>query len=69
MRKLCDLARLYVGPALDFDIQPVLRKEEVPQASLGQPRAGGSRLGWNTWLRAALMKQDAEGAVFRVVGV
>ena len=43
-----DLTRTFVGPELGFDIQPVLRDEEIPECRL---QAGEvARLGWNTWV-------------------
>lgn len=57
---LCHLARLYVGPELDFDIQLVLRAAEVPECQL----AGDCRLGWNTWVRSLPLDHDADDAVF-----
>ena len=65
MRRLCDLVRLYVGPELDFEVQPVLKKEEVPLTQLRGAGQGPSRLGWNTWLRSRPLPQDGEKAVFR----
>jgi type VI secretion system protein ImpH len=53
---LVHLVRLYVGAELDFDVQLVLKGEEVPECRLsparGKADSGGSpaRLGWNTWL-------------------
>ena len=61
-KALSQLARMYVGAELDFDIQPVLKKEEVPPCRLG--RAAGGRLGWNTWMKTKEMARDAEQAVF-----
>jgi type VI secretion system protein ImpH len=60
---LAQLARLYVGPDLDFDVQLVLDATEVPACVLGG--AGfGARLGWNTWLISRRRQQDADDAVF-----
>ncbi len=63
LRPLCQLARMYVGPELDFDVQPVLRAAEVPPCRL---RRGGerSRLGWNTWVHSRPMTRDVDDAVF-----
>jgi type VI secretion system protein ImpH len=63
LRPLCQLARMYVGPELDFDVQPVLRAAEVPPCRL---RWGGerSRLGWNTWVHSRPMTRDVDDAVF-----
>lgn len=62
--ELFALTRLYVGSALDFDIQVILRKEDVPFCQLGQ--AGESdppQLGWNTWARAVPATKDSHDAV------
>jgi type VI secretion system protein ImpH len=58
------LVRLYVGRELDFDVQLVLRKDEVPACRLGVDGGLGPRLGWNTWLFCERMTRDAEDAVF-----
>lgn len=60
---LCQLARTYVGPELRFDVQLVLRAEEVPACQLG---GDGERslLGWNSWLRTGQLDHDAADAVF-----
>jgi type VI secretion system protein ImpH len=45
----------YIGEVFFWDVQLVLKAEEVPQTQLG--RAG--RLGWTTWLRDAPFRRDA----------
>jgi type VI secretion system protein ImpH len=57
------LARLYVGPDLDFDIQPVLRADDVPECQLSD-EPPGPRLGWNTWLVSQQPGNDADDALF-----
>lgn len=54
-------ARFYLGPEIDFDVQLVLRAEDVPPCCLSG--AAGPRLGWNTWL-AGDTKCDRLDAVF-----
>jgi type VI secretion system protein ImpH len=60
------LVRLYVGPELDYDVQLVLRAEEVPRLQLTEaPALGpGARLGWNTWLCSGPPDHDADEAAF-----
>lgn len=60
--ELFALTKLYVGPALDFDIQVVLKKEHIPFCQLG---AAGDppRLGWNSWARVAAADRDSGDAV------
>ena len=51
LRPLCEMARLYAGPHLEFDVQLVLKRREVPRCRLGGDPGRRSRLGWNTWVR------------------
>ncbi len=60
---LVHLARLYAGAELDFDVQPVLRAEEVPECQLND-ELPGPRLGWNTWLTSQQPTHDAGDALF-----
>src|SRR5262249_30494666 len=61
---LVHLVRLYVGPELDFDVQLVLKAEDVPGCQLTANGAGHPRLGWNTWITSQRVSHDAEEAVF-----
>ncbi len=61
---LSHLVRLYVGPQFDFDVQVVLKADEVPRTVLDSQAAVGPRLGWNTWLRSLPSDADADEAVF-----
>jgi type VI secretion system protein ImpH len=59
-RRLVELARLFLGPELDFVLNPVLRADAVPAASLGTT----ARLGWTSWLASpAPRRRDADEAV------
>lgn len=66
LRPLWDLTRLYAGAARDYDVQVVLRKEDVPDCQIGQGTGPPPMLGWNTWIRSGEMDHDAEDAVFRL---
>jgi type VI secretion system protein ImpH len=65
---LVQLARLYLGPDFDFDVQLVLRKEDVPACRL-TPEGLGPRLGWNTWMGSEPRTRDAADPVFEGVEV
>lgn len=53
--------RLLAGMEFDFDVQLVLRKEEVPACQLG---AGAlPRLGWTSWLKTEDLKEDSSEVV------
>jgi type VI secretion system protein ImpH len=66
INELFALTRLFVGPALDFDIQVVLKREHIPFCQLG---AAGDppRLGWNSWARVAAADRDSGDAIIAEV--
>jgi len=61
---LSHLVRLYVGPEYDFDVQVMLKADQVPSLVLDSKAEIGPRLGWNTWLCSEPPKQDAADAIF-----
>jgi type VI secretion system protein ImpH len=69
LRPLCQLVRFYVGPDLDFDVQPILEAEEVPPCQLNASPEDGPYLGWNTWLQSAPFERPADDAVFECNGI
>jgi type VI secretion system protein ImpH len=54
--QLVDWVRFYLCFELDWDLQLVLRKEEVPSTQIG----AGHRLGWTTWLGTRSADGDAD---------
>ena len=48
LAELAAATRFYLGPEIDFDVQLVLRAEDVPASQLGGSES--TRLGWNSWL-------------------
>jgi len=51
--------RNYIGDELDWDVQLILRHEEVPTASLG--RVG--QLGWTSWMGNSVRQREAENLI------
>jgi type VI secretion system protein ImpH len=68
LRPLCEITRTYVGPTLDFDVQPVLKFEEVPPCRLSSDAEEGPYLGWNTWMPASssVSARPRDDAVFAI---
>ncbi len=64
VRELEDIVRFYVGQILQFDLQLILKSDEVPSCVLGDEGPAGPRLGWCTWLKTEEFTQDAGDAVF-----
>jgi predicted component of type VI protein secretion system len=42
-----------------WDLQLILKKEEVPAATLGK----SGRLGWSTWTKAKPLPRDADNLI------
>jgi type VI secretion system protein ImpH len=57
--RLIPIVRNYVGDTLMWDVNLVLRRDEVPPTVLGQDLGGGGRLGWTTWLMPRHKLADA----------
>jgi type VI secretion system protein ImpH len=64
VRELRDLVRFYVGPVLQFDLQLVLKADDVPWSRIGDESPAGPRLGWCGWLKTGEFSLDAGDAVF-----
>jgi type VI secretion system protein ImpH len=47
---LADLVRFAVGPEFDFELQLILRADDVPELRFDSAQDGMMRLGWSTWL-------------------
>jgi type VI secretion system protein ImpH len=69
MNEIAALTRTYAGPGLAFDVELVLRGEEVPGCALAGSGAFLPRLGWNTWLHAEKRPPSVADAVIRYTGV
>ncbi|MFV0386288.1 type VI secretion system baseplate subunit TssG [Paracoccus sp. (in: a-proteobacteria)] len=63
MDRLLRLVRHYVPPGIDFDVQIVLDRRDIPEARMGD--ALPPRLGWNSWVRIAPAANDSGAAVIR----
>lgn len=61
MTRLVEITRFYMDCGLDFEVQLILKKEEVPECHLGD---SPPRLGWNGWLRQLPALKDADQALF-----
>lgn len=66
LRPLCELARLYAGPEMDFEVQPLLEAHDTPWFRLNAPEPDAPRLGWNTWLRSSECDRDNDQVTFLI---
>jgi type VI secretion system protein ImpH len=62
-KPLMELIKLLAGPEFDFDVQLVLKAEEVPGTVLTTRARRRPMLRWNTWLRSKPFERDDEQVV------
>ena len=64
LSRLAELTRFLLGPAVAFDVQPVLRAAGVPGCRLTARGNRPPRLGQMSWLKTREFRRDADDAVF-----
>jgi type VI secretion system protein ImpH len=65
---LVQLARTYLGPELDFDVQLVLRPLDVPWWQLTPEEDEGGRLGWDVWSRSHDFHSEVDDVILPADG-
>ncbi len=60
------LTRFFGGSEFDFEVQLVLKREEVPGCELGRGDLTAPRLGWITWAKSAAMGRDPDDTVLEL---
>ncbi|HTN76201.1 MAG TPA: type VI secretion system baseplate subunit TssG [Pirellulaceae bacterium] len=69
LAELSSVVRFYLGSEIDFDIQLVLNRHEVPAPQLRTDANAETRLGWNAWLPSEAPPTDRADAVFTTVSL
>ncbi|NQU75744.1 MAG: type VI secretion system baseplate subunit TssG [Planctomycetes bacterium] len=59
--RLVDWVRNYLGDELDWDVQLILKKQEVPRTKLAQL----GQLGWSTWIGSTPAEKDADDLILK----
>jgi type VI secretion system protein ImpH len=63
-RELEAIARFFTNGELEAEVQPVLRREEVPPCALdGGDDETLPRLGWSTWMKSAPFSRDPDETI------
>jgi type VI secretion system protein ImpH len=63
---LRSLLRFWTNEEIDFEVQLVLEREEVPRCQLGGEGDSAPQLGWVTWMKSKPMERHPEEAIFNV---
>jgi type VI secretion system protein ImpH len=65
-KPLKSLANFAARGQIDFELQLILKKEEVPSCELGREVGPAPRLGWTTWAKTAPKREDAGDTIFSI---
>jgi len=60
------ITRFFANDEWDFDVQLILKREEVPSCEVGSVTDLGPRLGWVTWLKSVPMGSDPGDTVLKL---
>ena len=61
---LKSLANFIGRGEIDFEVQLILRKQDVPECEIGAPEP--PRLGWTSWAKTQALRRDAGDTVFSI---
>ncbi|HXJ04184.1 MAG TPA: type VI secretion system baseplate subunit TssG [Candidatus Acidoferrum sp.] len=60
------LLRFWTNEEIDFEVQLILEREEVPRCQLGGDGDAAPQLGWVTWMKSTPMDRHPEETIFNV---
>ncbi len=65
-KPLKSLATFIGRGELDFQVQLILNKDEVPPCELGEDAVTAPRLGWTSWAKTEAMRENAGDTIFSI---
>lgn len=60
------ITRFFSGDEIDFEVQLVLKRDEVPACELSDAVAASWQLGWSTWVKSAPMRRDPADTILKI---
>jgi type VI secretion system protein ImpH len=60
------LTRLFSNDLIDFEVQLILKRDEVPPCELGSEGDEAPQLGWVTWMKSAPLQRDPGETILRI---
>ena len=60
------LARFFGGNEIDFEVQLILKRDEVPPCELGQTGDAAPQLGWVTWAASRPLPENPGDTILRI---
>ena len=66
-RPLVEITRFYVGREMDFEINLIMKAQDLPEATLSaSPEKAGPRLGWTSWIKTKEFTADDTQVILSV---
>jgi type VI secretion system protein ImpH len=65
-RPLCGLLGFFAETEFDFEVQLVLKQDEVPSCELGADEGATPQLGWVTWMKSAPFPRNPGDTVLHI---
>lgn len=65
-RPLLGLLGFFAETEFDFEVQLILKRDEVPPCELGAEEGAVPQLGWVTWMKSAPLRRDPGDTVLHV---
>jgi type VI secretion system protein ImpH len=60
------MARFFSGGEIDYEVQLILDREEVPRCELGGAGSEAPRLGWVTWMKSKTIDRDPQDTILKL---
>lgn len=60
------LVRFFSGDEIDYEVQLILEREQVPRCELGAQGEVAPRLGWVTWMKSNPLSRDPQDTILHL---
>lgn len=60
------ITAFFSNAELDFEVQLILKRDEVPACELGDESAAAPQLGWSTWAKTVPLGYDPNDTILRI---
>ena len=60
------ITRFFAGDEIDFEVQLVLKRDEVPGCELSSAGEAAPQLGWSTWVKTTPMGRDPGDTILKL---
>ncbi len=63
---LRSLVRFWAGDSMEYEVQLILHRDNVPRCNLGDDTAEPPRLGWLSWVKSQTQMSDPDQTILRL---